>query len=254
MKTEEFEKALLELYNSFMEEVGVDSSTGMTSNQSMRFSGLPFLGEKYHAAEKRILFVGLDIGSDEGTHDFTSKRKEVSPIAKNWKQLPAHKAFNPHYYGIYVMTLRILKKYYEGLEDLWEKISKDKTRTAGEIISKFHAELPIDLVDYVAQTNVHKFVTAGRKNKGGDQDRQWNKDVSRDNELRLLEKEIKILKPNYIFFQGDDFWEIEKDLNIDLNIATVKMHHPSSRKRSYKNIEYIDKIASIIEKKTCGDI
>lgn len=246
MELKQYESNLTTLYNNFVEEVGIDLSTGKASNPSMQFSGLPFLGEKYHIAKKRILFVGLDIGSDEGTHNFTSKREAISPTAKKWKQLPPRKAFNPHYYGIYVMTLRILKEYY-GWEVLWKKFSEDSTRTACEVVNRYHHELPIELLDYVAQTNVHKFVTSGRINKGGDQDRQWDKAVPREKELHLLENEIKILNPDFIFFQGDDFWKIEKDLNIDDNIATVVMCHPSARYRKYRNIEYIDKIAQKIE-------
>lgn len=246
MTTESLENNIKTIYSDFYNKVGINPESGVPEGVDKRFIGDPYLGTLYSTAKKRILYVGLDQGQDEGLHDFESKRKKISPTANGETMIPSRKAFNPHFYGIYAMSLRLLYKEY-GWNVLWKKFSEDKTRTACEAISYTHEILPVDLLDYIAFTNVHKFVTINRINRSGSQDRQWNDDIQKEYELHLLEQEIRVLKPDFVIFQGVKFKDVLSSLRIDNGIRRIIMYHPSCRDRYHKTIDYINRIAEQIE-------
>lgn len=231
----------------------IDKHTGIVEGTDKRFSGYPYLGTQYSNAKKRILYVGLDQGKDEGIHDFESKRKKISPTAKGYSKIHPRGTFNPHFYGIYAMTLRLLYKDYDWI-GLWNKFSENETSTAREAISRNHEVLPIDLIDYIAFTNAHKFVTVSRTNRSGSQDRQWNDNIQREYELHLLEDEISALNPNIVIFQGVLFKNIVSSLSIDNGISTIVMRHPSCHSRYHRSIGYIETIAQEIEGQTLNPI
>ena len=68
METELIRK-LRSRYELFFEELDIKENgiLGKISNsrykdQKLRFAGFPYIGSKYSKAEKKILFVGLEIG------------------------------------------------------------------------------------------------------------------------------------------------------------------------------------------------
>ena len=246
MTTESLENDIMKIYAIFYNEVGINHEIGVIEGVGKRFIGKPYLGTLYSTAKKRILYVGLDQGKDEGVHTFDSKRKKISPTAKGYTMIPSQKAFNPHFYGIYAMSLRLLYREY-GWHVLWKKFSEDKTRTACEAISYTHEILPVDLLDYIAFTNAHKFVTINRINRSGSQDRLWNDDIQKEYELHLLEQEIGVLKPDLVIFQGVKFKDVLSSLKMDNGIRRIIMYHPSCRDRYHRTIDYINGIAEQIE-------
>ncbi len=246
MTIESLENDIKKIYTIFYDEVGINPETGIPEGVDKRFIGEPYLGTQYSTAKKRILYVGLDQGKDEGVHTFYSKRKIISPTAKGYTTIHSRGTFNPHFYGIYAMTMRLLYKEYGWIE-LWKKFSKDESCTAREAISRNHNVLPVDLLDYIAFTNGHKFVTINRINRSGSQDRQWNDGIQKEYELHLLEQEIRVLKPHFVIFQGVKFKNIVSSLSIDDSIKTIVMHHPSCHDKFHRSIGYINMIAEEIE-------
>ena len=248
MKTtiESIERDINTLYEKFYEGIGIDPKTGDVLGTSKQFIGCPYVGMMYPDSKKQILFVGLDQGKDEGFHTFDSKRRNISYTIVGKKLIPKYKAFNPHFYGIYAMTLRLLYKEY-GWVDLWNTFSRVETRTACEAISNNHNLLPVDLLDYISFTNAHKLVTVNRENRSGSQDRRWNDDFFRSQEIQLLEEEIRILEPHVIIFQGVNFKDVIPILKIDKSIHTIVMYHPSCHDRFHRSIAYINQIAEQID-------
>jgi Uracil DNA glycosylase superfamily. len=248
MTTESLENDIRIIYDRFYHEVGINPKTGVPEGVEKRFIGAPYLGTQYAIAKKHILYVGLDQGKDENerVHTFDSKREIISPTAKGYTMILSRGTFNPHFYGIYAMTLRLLYNEY-GWIDLWKDFSKDEKCTACKTISINHERLPVDLIDYIAFTNAHKFVTINRVYRSGPKDRQWNDGIQSQFELHLLEEEIRVLHPDIVIFQGVKLKSIISSLKIDNRVRIIVMHHPSSRSRYYRSIEYINKIANEIE-------
>ena len=122
MDLQNIERSINSLYDKFLDVIGVDKQTNLLGGR--KFSGAPYIGTLYPQAKKRILFVGLDIGNDEGigVDDFEGKRGRISPTHKKWSELPPKKAFDPHFSGTYALTLRLLYKYY-GWETVWKKFT-----------------------------------------------------------------------------------------------------------------------------------
>lgn len=251
MTKESLENDIKIIYDRFYHEAGINPNTGVPKGVDKRFIGMPYLGTQYAIAKKHILYVGLDQGKDEPVHTFNSKREIISPTAKGYKMIRSRSTFNPHFYGIYAMTMRLLYKEY-GWTELWNKFSEDDTRTACEAISRNHKVLPVDLIDYIAFTNAHKFVTIDRINRSGSQDRQWNDKIQREYELHLLEQEIKVLKPDIVIFQGVDFKKIVSFLDIDNSIKTIVMWHPSCHDKYHRSIGYINLVAKELDMVSAG--
>jgi len=241
----EIERQITDLYEKFYDEVGVDRESGILRDTNQKFPGAPFIGTLYPNVNKKILFVGLDIGSDEGMHTFQSRREIISHSANGKTEIPYEEPFNAHISGTYALAFALLYDTI-GQKDSWQKFSSDENETAYTAIKTHHSEIPVELLDYICLTNAHKFVTIDRKNKGGDQDRQWDKVVTREKELELLKGEINIIKPEIIIFQGKDFSSIVPMLQLDNNIKTLVTYHPSYRDRYHKTIGYLKMMAEKI--------
>lgn len=234
----DYEKEITELYDDFIKSEGIDPSTGEVNGINQRFSGTPFIGSLYPGCQKKVMFVGLDIGSDEGFHDFESRRKAISHDAKGRTMIPSKNPFNAHMAGTYAMAFALLHDTIDR-EECWNLFSQNNSETAYHAIKRCHKVIPVEMLDYVCLTNAHKFVKVDRKNKGGGQDRVWDKVVKKEKEVALLSREIAILQPDVIVFQSYTLKSIIQLLNINDNVEIITMYHPASRDRYHKSLGYI---------------
>jgi hypothetical protein len=262
-------------YKLFMNEVDIKDN-GILSKisnprykaEKLRFSGMPYIGSKYEIANKKILFVGLDIGIDERRkedtyHDFPSRRICIAGTIDGCDSLD----YNDHISGTYSTALYLLQKYYSW-EDAWNKLVSRNDITNKTAINNLKNCLPIEVLDYVSLTNIHKFVTLCRgcdpvkerpncwkeecleerksKNRTGNDNRKW---YNKNEEIKMLLEEIKILAPDLVYFQGsaaklDD--SVIKEINSICDICIE--YHPSSwkfgaNKAGYaKNIKIREKV------------
>lgn len=252
MKT--LERNVEELYEMFFNSLDIDSNTGILGKvkpeykDKIRFSGYPYIGNKYLDAKKKILFYGLDIGNDElysnnTFHNFETRRLRV---------LGEKRSIQNHHQvigAIYTITLGVLKDHHtwSGYEELLKY--KDKTIKSvladGEICKK----LPNEVLDYIAFSNIHKFVTVGREGRAGQENRRW---YNKKEEIKLLFDEISILKPDIVVLMGSGNNKILIEPLKSLGIVVKWMPHPSTSPRcGNKNaiINKFDEIANDIMSK-----
>lgn len=264
MKTDVLNK-LNELYLEFMEQLSIDKTTGIlgkiSNNRylggSLRFSGMPYIGSKYSEAKLKILFVGLDIGIDEcreanSFHNFDSRRECVAGSIEGCTTL----GYNNHISGTYGMALSILKDYYNW-ENEWNEFSKDKNAIFTSSIRKFSGVLPIDVLDYVSLTNIHKFVSTCRGcnlekenpicktdlclqpkiNRTGNDNRRW---YNEKEEIDFFLQEIQAINPDILYFQGSHrpIYNQLKTLNLKFEIWLAD--HPSAWNVGANKIKYIE--------------
>lgn len=180
-------------YRRFFLDMGIDPETGTTPREADRkFAAYPYIGSRYGTDPdlRRLLVVGLDIGSDETPgrlQHFEERRRAIE-----CKSLPS---LNPHIAGTYFTAL---KYAFPGCE--WDRV-KDRDRTCRAILRDGYA-LGSNPLSHVALTNFYKWVTIGRRNKGGGQDR---KHVDRRLETALFLQEVRLLAPHVVVFQGAAF-------------------------------------------------
>ena len=258
-------------YEQFMKDLEISNNgvLGKITNSrykdhKLRFSGFPYIGSKYSIAKKKILFVGLDIGIDElreqdKYHDFDSRRACIAGSVEGCTSL----GYNDHISGTYTMALFLLKDFYSWDEE-WNKILSFKDRTSKSIINSLTESLPIEVLDHVALTNVHKFVSkcrgcdleAKRKpdcwnftcedekkniNRSGGDNRKWYNGLE---EIEMLLDEIRILKPDLVYFQGSATRlkaEILNEINSFSDICMA--YHPSAWNVGANKPEYANKIS-----------
>ncbi|WP_420461925.1 hypothetical protein [Candidatus Palauibacter sp.] len=181
------------LYRRFFCDSGIDPETGTTPLQTdWKFAAYPYIGSKYGADPdvKRLLVVGRDIGSDETPgrlQHFEERRRaiECTPLP----------SLNPHIAGTY---FTVLKYACPGQE--WDQI-KDRDQTCQAILRDGYS-LRSNPLSYIALTNFYKWVTVGRRNKGGAQDCTF---VDPQLERGLFLEEVRLLAPHVVVFQGADF-------------------------------------------------
>jgi hypothetical protein len=239
----QIESAIKRLYGSFFEELNIDPNSGIISGKPLRFSGMPYLGFLYPYAKERILFIGMDIGQDELFHSFESRRINISHTACGLTEIPRNKPFNPHIAGTYAMAFALLHSI-NNWNNSWQSFSSIKDKTAYRAIQDNHTILPVNLLDFVALTNVHKFVTIDRVNRSGGQDRKWNQ---YEKEIQLLRDEISLLSPDIIVIQGISLAYLKTDLNIPSSTRVIISAHPAARSRYYRSIGYIESLLSANE-------
>lgn len=263
-------------YERFMKDLEISNNgvLGKITNprykdHKLRFSGFPYIGSKYFIAKKRILFVGLDIGIDElrekdKFHDFDSRRDCIAGSVEGCTSL----GYNDHISGTYTMALFLLKDFYSWNEE-WNKILSFKDNTSKSIINSLTENLPIEVLDYIAFTNIHKFVSKcrgcdleakrkpdcwslkcedGKKNinRSGGDNRKW---YNGPEEIEMLLDEIKILKPDLLYFQGSARGlktEILNEINSFCDICEA--YHPSAWNVKANKPGYASKV-SILPKK-----
>ena len=224
------------LVEDFSEAMGFDKETGLLPNGKKRFSGMPFVGFRYSEQTPKILIVGEDIGSDEcvndnakdinGTplyfHDFDSKRKNCMNI------------YYAHLAGTYITALYLLRNC-DKFKAMWQESMCGKT--AHWALKMLSASQIAEIAHAIALTNLHKFVTVGRKGKSGGDDRIW---IDHDTEFAIFIEEVKCFAPDIIILQAinsmtnEDIEQIKQTVG---GASVYKLTHPSTRKRGGRIVQ-----------------
>ena len=221
------------LVEDFSKAMGFNGETGLLPNGKKRFSGMPFIGNDYGGYSPRILIVGEDIGSDECVndntmdidgyllyfHDFDSKRKNCVNVAGK---------YNAHLAGTYMTALYLLRNC-DKFKDMWEESMCEKT--AHWALKMLSASQIAEIAHAIALTNLHKFVTVGRKGKSGGDDRNW---TDHDKEFAIFIEEVKCFAPDIIILQAINSMtneDIEQIKQAVKGVAVYKLTHPSTRRK-----------------------
>lgn len=222
------EQELTKLYSQFLSKLGGIDSTGILNKYpTVRFPTYPFIGSNY-GKNKKILFIGLDVGSDE-THnvqDFSERNASIE-----LRELSKH---NPHIAGTYICALYFLSES-KGWGSFWNKV---KTLRSSQKAIRNKDNLPNENpLSFVALTNFYKFVKIGRENRSGGADRHYK---DKGLEMDMLIREVNIFNPDIIVFQGKQFLNkaylgLVSSLE-NLNRVIIIGPHPSYRGR--KDPEY----------------
>ncbi len=231
LQLKQLREQIQERYNGFYDKLGVDSLTGIWKNapqgRELRFATMPHIGVNFHNAPLKILFVGYDMGMDENGTIQTFEDRSAGFVNMDLYNLKS-----PYNAGTYIATLMLFARYEVAYRDAWNYFAEIESPNDFAIRNaKKDVVLDPNLLSNVAQTNLHKFVTVNRELRTGAGDRSW---FGQREEIEcLLIDEIKILKPNVIFFQGstinDSIWE--KLLSIcDWKMEKFHALHPSSPK------------------------
>ena len=251
METKTFETLKQEfdnLFQKFFEDMEINKETGIVKDSNKRFSGYPYIGEKYVEAPVKILFIPLDTGVDElkeenTYHKFDGRIKQITP-KKDAKHI-----FNPHLAGLYATTVCLLKEELESAKDCWGSLLD--TDTKGETTStkinnlwKNLNEEQKNLLSYVAYTNRYNFVTIERPEdkRSGGKDRTW---LNKDKERELLLSEIEIFNPDIIVFQGKTGSDNRNIKKLKEKYTVFVANHPSHYGSGADTLEYIKKTFNI---------
>lgn len=218
------ERQISKLYSEFFKENGINSIDGIWTNapneRKLRFASMPHIGEKYCSAKIKIMFVGLDIGADEKSRIQTfEERRGFSQSCDNFFSK------NAHISGTYIETLCLLKNQYQ---KEWHEVYNIKDKQNRTVLRSLSNILPTDLLQYITLTNYYKFVTIERINRKGQSDRDHFGLPLAIKKLFL--DEVEILKPDIIWFQGNDFrcYQAYNELLNKNDRKIIVAYHPSS--------------------------
>ena len=232
-------KELIEIeYKEFFKEFKIDETTGILGDhQSLRFATYPYIGSEFFNATRKILFIGMDIGTDE-----RSGENRYQSFEERNKAIEKPVGFNPHIAGTYCSALWLLKDQYNW-EEVWSEFSKFPTyMQATRIQHHKEGENPLS---FISLTNFYKLVIKGKPTRKSDIDKI---SVIKEAEESLLLKEIEILRPNIVLFQGRTlpFLNITRKIT-DKNIKIIRAYHPSWTygKEMFKPQSYVDKFEYI---------
>ena len=242
--------ALQVVYDNFLTDLDIDPNTGILgfiSNPryqnilgTLRFSGYPFIGSQYKTSSPKILVVGQDIGLDERMeentyHSFDTRNKLIEPREQS------ENYYNKHLCGTYGVVLFLLKEFY-GWTKYWDNYFKNRNETFETIVRKYGPTiLPYDVFSHVAFTNLHKFVTIGRKERrSGVVNRKWYNPIQ---EKQLFKSEVDVLSPDIVYIQGQsDFdWQLLDYLK-QSRYRLVLSDHPSSWRNGANKPTYVEKL------------
>ena len=181
-------------YQELFKKFEINEKTGCFKDiPQIKFPTFPYIGSKY-GDSKKILIVGLDIGSDEkigGIQSFEERRKAIEdkPVSKH----------NPHIAGTYFTALFFLKDSLNW-QEYWNKLKNIfSCQKALQNQEKLPASNPLS---YIALTNYYKFVSIDRKNRTGGENRIYQ---DKNSELNFFIEEVKIFNPDIIVFQSNSF-------------------------------------------------
>lgn len=249
-ETQKLRAQIQERYNCFYKKMGIDTETGIwtkaPTGRELRFATMPHIGENYHNAPKKILFVGLDIGKDEQKVEYNldiitnfQYRRDCF-VPKSFTGCP-----NVHVSGMMIDTLYLLKTKYE---DIWNEVFVNLSNIQNRsVINRLQSTFPISILDYVSQTNFHKFVTVGRGlpnkdgvklGRAGATDRAFFGDSPEErvqNQIdieQLFLDEVELLNPDVIWFHSNDFSKKCNDYRVlktlrDQGRQIIVSYHPS---------------------------
>lgn len=223
-------------YEILFKDNFADIETGSISKYK-KFATYPAVGDNY-GKDKKILIVGLDIGSDETHGKYQTIEERTESIQS------VHGDMNHHMGGTYFTALYLLQ-HKNNYADFLEKV-KDST-IFKTIIKRNINDLPKENpLSFIAFTNFYKFVTIMRESKLGDQDRNI---IDRNRELELFKEEIGILNPDIIFFQSTVFYGIINNQEMQKLIKNKEVYigyHPS---KVMKGLKYPSKYFTEFVKK-----
>jgi hypothetical protein len=220
----EIHEELENIYHNFFEELNLDKKTGKTPNNEKRFATKIAIGENYKHSKKKILFVSFDIGKDERFvesgedtfQDFVERRDSV--CSRDLKK-------NPHMAGVYGTALYFLKDYY-GWQESW-RILENQNQFFKEALITNSDNLPKDVLSYVSLVNFYNFVTVGRTERTGGNDRYF---LNEKYEIQLLIDTIGIITPDIIIVQSKslkNYFLNQIKSNVNPNIEIYVGVHPS---------------------------
>ena len=178
-------------YRELFKRYKIDPKTGcLKCYLDLKFPTYPYIGSRY-GETKKILIVGLDIGSDETPRRIQCFDERRQAIEKK----PVYK-HNPHIAGTYFTALFFLKDEL-GWNDCW---SKTKNISTCQQALKNGKDLPTsNPLSYIALMNYYKFVTENRRNKGEEQTENiWIRALIKN----FLLKKSKSLNPILLFFKA----------------------------------------------------
>lgn len=191
MKTrKQIQEELTALYDEFFRKMNIDPQSGLwkdaPENAPVRFASMPYIGDDYAEAPVKILFAAYDLGNDElsGSDRIQTFEERHDAVVSNPSSL--------HIAGTYVTTLCLLKDQYA---DEWNRILTNETKSNIAVIKNS----PDGVLEHVAMTNRWKFVTVNRIQRQGSSDRVYR---NKQAEVELFYKEIEILNPDIVWFQG----------------------------------------------------
>ena len=242
---ETIRKKLNELYDEFFESKSIDKKTGMLKDSHLRFATKIAIGNEYLESKEKILFVSFDIGKDEkfvdsgveSFQDFDERRDSVcnSDFRKN-----------PHMAGTYGTALYFLKEKYNWIKE-WE-ILENQNQFFREALLANADKLPNNVLDKVALVNFYNFVSKGRNERTGGNDRIF---IDTEVEIKLLIDTINTIKPSIIIVQSKSmknyFVNFVKP-NIDSNCKIFVGYHPSVFGRGINYRRPKNYITNLIEK------
>lgn len=241
----ELENQIKDAYKLFFDSYGIDDITGIiASDPTIRFAGYPYIGRKYLEAKKRILFYGLDLGSDECKdnevkyHTIETRREHGRVLGKDGVIGWHHNVIG----AIYRISLGLLKD--DHLLDGYDAMKGFENRTSKYALRRVGGLLSDDVLNYITFSNSFKFVSSGRKFKSGGQDRIYYN-------IEILKREIEILKPDIVIVMGNGQGALSDYLKLQTNIIYQWMPHPSARNGRNKIAnfdEIVNKIMGMLSK------
>ena len=178
--------------------MGIDPDTGSGSTSGDRkFAGYPYVGAEYGTEHRvrKLLVVGLDAGHDQNPGGGPTRD------TGQFEQAITDPDINPHMAGVCFTALR-----YAFPPDWGWSLVETRQETCQRLLKRgwglILKELKGNPLQYIAFTNFYKWVTKGRTDRGGGQDRVH---FNRRFEINLFHEEVRILQPDIVVFQGTDF-------------------------------------------------
>ena len=205
----------------FFTHFKINNQTGLLRGHGVKFPTFPYIGSRYGQL-KKLLIVGLDIGSDEvpgEIQSFEDRRKAIE-----CKAVSKH---NPHIAGTYITALNFLKSELQEWYDFWNKL--DGSFTCQKLLRE-SADLPdTNPLSFIALTNYYKFVRERREHKTGPENRKY---LDREFEQEFVVDEIRVFEPDIVVFQSRQFNSSRYGTLLKHLSATSEMYigpHPSAR-------------------------
>ncbi len=206
-----------ERHRRFFRHMGIDPRTGIPDrHQSKRFACHPYVGSRY-GEDRRILFIGLDIGEDPGhLQSFETRRERIE--GKRLSDL------NPHIAGTWVVALAMLPPKYG-----WDEIA-DFELTCQKILRENpESRWKANPMSFVGLTNFYKWTTIDRRGRTGGSDREH---LSHEIERQFLLDEIHCYQPQVVIFQGAGFRKrrhLDFVRRVSRTVEVKVLRHPAMR-------------------------
>lgn len=187
-------KKLDKIYLDFFAENNIDTNTGLVLNTNKRFATKIAIGDNYFQASKKTLFVSLDIGKDEYFNEnrfqsYNERRENALYYSVDGR--------NPHMAGVYGVALYFLKDVF-GWGETWTKLENSNQFFREALLSN-KSIVPTNVLSNIAMINFFNYVTVGRTQRTGGNDRFLLNETS---ELKLLVNIINEIKPDTIIVQS----------------------------------------------------